>query len=100
MSERFYIETPIGNAQTAELLEAEAHHLAKVMRVQIGAEILVFDGQGSEFTAKVTAISKAKVTVEILARQEVNRESPVDLTLAVALPKGDRQRFLIEKLVA
>ena len=99
MSERFFIESPIGDAPTAELVEAEAHHLAKVMRAKCGDELLLFDGQGSEFTARVIAISKAKVAVEILARKEVDRESPVDLTLAVALPKGDRQKFLIEKLV-
>jgi 16S rRNA (uracil1498-N3)-methyltransferase len=99
MSERFFVENPIGDAATAELREGEAHHLAKVMRIPVGAEILLFDGTGMEYTAQVSAISKAKISLDILTRQLVDRESPVDLTLAVALPKGDRQKFVLEKAV-
>jgi 16S rRNA (uracil1498-N3)-methyltransferase len=97
MSERFFVEQPI-TGSTAELVDAEAQHLAKVMRAAVGDEVVIFDGSGAEFTAKVTRLSKSVVLLEILERREISREPRVELTLAVALPKGERQKWLVEKL--
>lgn len=97
MSERFFVEQPI-TGSTAELVDAEAQHLVKVMRAAVGDEVVLFDGSGAEFTAKVTRLSKSVVLLEILDRREISREPRVELTLAVALPKGERQKWLVEKL--
>jgi 16S rRNA (uracil1498-N3)-methyltransferase len=98
MSQRFFISTPV-TGQHAALTGAEAHHLAHVMRAQPGDRVTLFDGSGHEFSAQIQSISKSRVEVTILERSRVERESSVELTLAVALPKGDRQRWLIEKIV-
>src|SRR5262245_53662296 len=98
MSERFFIAAPITDEQ-AILDGPEAHHLAHVMRAQAGQTVTLFDGSGYEFVAEIKAISKREVQLTIVERREANRESPVKLTLAVALPKGERQRWLIEKAV-
>lgn len=97
MSERFFVEQPI-TGSSAELVDAEAQHLAKVMRAAVGDEVVLFDGSGAQFTATITRIAKAAVTLDILERHEVNCEPRVELTLAVALPKGERQKWLVEKL--
>lgn len=97
MSERFFVEQPI-TGSSAELVDAEAQHLAKVMRAAVGDEVVLFDGSGAQFTAKVARIAKAAVTLDVLERHEVNCEPRVELTLAVALPKGERQKWLVEKL--
>ncbi len=97
MSERFFVESPI-TGSTAELVEAEAQHLAKVMRAAVGDEVVLFDGSGAEFAAKVARLSKSVVLLEVLERREISREPRVELTLAVALPKGERQKWLVEKL--
>ena len=97
MSERFFVERPIAGS-TAELVEAESQHLAKVMRAAVGDEVVLFDGSGAEFAAKVARLTKSVVHLEILERREVNLEPRVSLTLAVALPKGERQKWLVEKL--
>ena len=97
MSERFFVEQPISGS-TAELVDTEAQHLAKVMRAAVGDEVVLFDGSGAEFAAKVARIAKSAVTLEVVERREINREPRVELTLAVALPKGERQKWLVEKL--
>ncbi|MFN0018171.1 MAG: RsmE family RNA methyltransferase [Pirellulaceae bacterium] len=97
MSERFFVEHPI-TGSSAELVDAEAQHLSRVMRAAVGDEVVLFDGSGAQFTAKVARIAKTAVTLEILERREVNCEPRVELTLAVALPKGERQKWLVEKL--
>jgi 16S rRNA (uracil1498-N3)-methyltransferase len=98
MSQRFFVETPI-ETDYAELFDSEAHHLAHVMRANPGDVVTLFDGSGAEFQAKVTDISRSRVRLNILSRSEVDRELPFALTLGVALPKGERQRWLMEKVV-
>lgn len=97
MSERFFVEVPIQGPH-ARLIEGEAQHVAKVMRAKIGDQITLFDGSGAEFLATITGLSRQAVDVEILERREIDRELARDLTIAVALPKGDRQQWLVEKL--
>lgn len=98
MSQRFFVDTPITSGM-ATLADAEAHHLTHVMRAKVGDQITLFDGSGAEFTASIASIGRREVTAEVQDRLEVNREAACQLTLAVALPKGDRQRWLIEKAV-
>lgn len=96
MSDRFFVETPI-SSDRATLTGAEAHHLAHVMRAAVGTEVTLFDGCGSEFAARVIKVGRSNVELEVLARREIVRELTFALTLGVALPKGDRQKWLIEK---
>lgn len=96
MSERFYVEQPIQGA-TARLVDSEAQHLTRVMRAAVGDEVTLFDGLGAEFTAEIERIEKHGVSLRILEKLEPLRELPFELTLAVALPKGDRQKVLMEK---
>lgn len=98
MSQRYYSPTPIAG-DTATLTDGEAHHLSRVMRARIGDAVVLFDGSGAEFTAKIQRIGKSTVELTVIERRVVDRELPFQLTLAVALPKGDRQRWLVEKAV-
>lgn len=98
MPDRFYLETPPAGDQV-DFPEAEVQHLAKVMRVQPGDMVGAFDGSGVEYQVRIASVGKKQVRGEIVARAEVSREAAVPLTLAVALPKGERQRWLVEKCV-
>lgn len=98
MSERFFVSSPI-SGNRAQLTGAEAHHLSHVLRARAGQIVTVFDGSGDEFSARIEKIGRSEIELAILERQSVDRESPLRLTLAAALPKGERQRWLIEKAV-
>jgi 16S rRNA (uracil1498-N3)-methyltransferase len=97
MSERFYLAERI-DGRSAVLQGEEARHLAAVMRARPGDRVVLFDGHGLEFTAEIAAIGKHSVALEIVERREIDRELAFELTLAVALPKGERQKWLVEKL--
>ena len=97
MSERFFIETPI-TGDRALLTGSEVHHLAGVMRAKIGDEITLFDGSGCEFTGQIAGLKKDRCELTILQRREFSREPPLAIVAGVALPKGDRQKWLVEKL--
>jgi 16S rRNA (uracil1498-N3)-methyltransferase len=95
---RFFCESPI-EVPRAEISGAEAHHLLHVLRLGIGDEVTLFDGNGAEFSAKISAAARQKVELIIVRQIAADRELVGELTLAVALPKGDRQRWLVEKAV-
>ncbi len=96
MGDRYFVETPIDGPQ-ARLVGGEAHHLAHVLRAKPGEVVQLFDGSGAQFEARVSMVGRAEIELEVLAREAVDRELPVKITLGVALPKGDRQRWLVEK---
>jgi 16S rRNA (uracil1498-N3)-methyltransferase len=96
MSERFFLATPPVDGR-AELVGDEARHLARVLRAAIGDAVAVFDGRGSEWPARVTSIGRDRVGLDV-GPPLAAAAPPLPLTLAVALPKGDRQKWLVEKL--
>ena len=97
MSERFFITTqPAGDRAVLE--GDEARHLTRVLRAKVGDTVSLFDGRGREWPARVAAIGRDRV--ELDAAEPTVDPAPVaiPLTLAVALPKGDRQQWMVEKL--
>jgi 16S rRNA (uracil1498-N3)-methyltransferase len=97
MSERFFLPMPPRDGR-AVLVGDEARHLARVMRCRVGDEVRVFDGGGTSWPARVVAIGRDEVTLELGAAVTGPCRDGVSLTLAVALPKGERQKWLVEKL--
>jgi 16S rRNA (uracil1498-N3)-methyltransferase len=98
MAERFFVQQPIVSDR-AVVAGPEAHHLIHVMRARPGMRVVLFDGSGAEFTAEVRDVRRNAVGLAVLNREWIDRELPLRLVLAVALPKGDRQKWLIEKAV-
>jgi 16S rRNA (uracil1498-N3)-methyltransferase len=97
MSERFFSPRPI-TAGGMMLDGPEAHHLLHVMRAAVGDEVTLFDGSGAEFRATVETLRRTDAELRIIERREIDRELPFELVVGVALPKGDRQKWLVEKL--
>ncbi len=98
MTQRYFVESPIA-AGPVWLVGDEAHHMLRVMRLQIGDSVRLFDGTGREYVAEICSVGRDRVELTIKSAEQVDRELPGELIVAVALPKGDRQRVLIEKLV-
>lgn len=98
MSDRYYVPHRIVDS-SIELSGPEAHHLAVVARGRPGQTVTLFDGSGCEFTARIVSARRDEVRLEILCREQKDRELPGRLVLASALPKGDRSRQLVEKAV-
>ena len=97
MSERFLLDSPPRDDR-ATLTGDEARHLARVLRAKVGDEIRVFDGGGREWPAQVDSIDREAVKLTVGAPLPAQPGPARPLTIAVALPKGDRQKWLVEKL--
>lgn len=97
MSERFFLDTPPA-AGRALLRGDEARHLARVMRARAGDAVVLFAGTGVEWPARVLRIGRDEVELETDPPRAGAGPGGPAVTLAVALPKGDRQKWLVEKL--
>ena len=97
MGHRFFVAPPLVT-DLVTLSGSEAHHLQHVMRATVGDEITLFDGSGREFSARIDRLKRSQVDVTITSSREVNWETTRQIIVGVALPKGDRQRWLFEKL--
>ena len=98
MAHRFFL-AEIPAQDTITLDGDQAHHAAQVMRFEAGDSIILFDGQGTEASCEIVAISKKRLELTISQRTSFDRALSTQLTMAVAMPKNDRQKFLVEKLV-
>ena len=100
MTNRFFVDRSVSrwNADGALLSGDEAHHFSKVMRGKVGDSLVLFDGTGTYAHGIVEAIQKDGIRIHVMETFADDIESPLRLTVASALPKGDRQRFLAEKL--
>lgn len=76
----------------------EAQHAVKVMRNSVGDEIEVFDGKGGLASAVITAIERRNVTVRVTELQHVPPASTPNIIVAAAPPRGDRVKWMVEKL--
>ena len=100
VTNRFFVDCTVSRWDAGEVLLSgdEAHHFCKVMRGKVGDSLVLFDGTGPYSHGIVELILKEGIRIRITETFADEIESPLRLTVAAALPKGDRQRFLIEKL--
>jgi 16S rRNA (uracil1498-N3)-methyltransferase len=80
------------------LTSDEARHLREVLRLKAGDEVQVFDGEGKEFRAAVSQARREFAELELHDEIEAMRpESPLELTLSVALLKGEKFDLVVQK---
>jgi 16S rRNA (uracil1498-N3)-methyltransferase len=94
---RVYVDAALAPGARIELPAAAGVHLAKVLRVRSGDELVLFSGDGREFPASVESVRGSKVAVAIGEARTVDRESPIALTLVQCLARADRMDLIVQK---
>src|ERR1044072_2653259 len=95
---RFFAPPEAFNKQTVTLTGDEAKHLREVLRLKAGDEVFVFDGTGNEFRCAVESARRDLTLLGSCEQVEPARpESPLQMTLAVALLKGEKFDLVVQK---
>ena len=82
---RFHFDGKLGNGSEVRLAPDAAHHAARVLRLETGDPIVLFNGLGGEFEAYITRIERGDVLVKTGAHRDVERESGIEVTLVQGL---------------
>lgn len=91
------IELPLSVGQTLPLPEEAANHLVRVMRLREGDGCVLFNGDGHDYSATFTGISKREVLVRIDSAQAVDNESPLAITLLQGIARGEKMDLILQK---
>jgi 16S rRNA (uracil1498-N3)-methyltransferase len=96
---RFFAPSAGATGDLVALPADEVEHLARVLRLGVGAAIQVFDGRGREFHAVVESVTKGDARVRVGAAVAPAPELPIALTLAQAVLKGDKMDGIVRDAV-
>lgn len=96
---RFFCSAPLASGAIVNLSDNAAHHVSRVLRMQAGDALILFDGSGSDFAGEILRIGKGEVVAKISQASAVQTESRLNVTLAQAISSGDRMDFTLQKAV-
>ena len=96
---RIYEPGPLSSHALLDLSEDGANHIGRVLRMQAGQELVLFDGWGGQYPATIQAVGKKQVTVQLAELDPVEVESPLAIHFGQVISRGDKMEFTIQKSV-
>ena len=94
---RFFLPKERIQDQRGTVVGDELAHLRKVLRLGPGDRFIVFDDTGWEHEAVIRSFSAHRGDIDILRSYQPERESALQITLALGLTKGEKMDFVVEK---
>lgn len=96
---RFFIKKESISDNQITISGSDAFHIARALRMAVGDELTVCDEDGTEYLTKLARIRDDECIAEIISEKVGSTESPVDITLFMAYPKGDKLETVVQKSV-
>jgi len=96
---RVFVDQHLVAGATCRLPEEAAHHVATVLRMKTGEALILFNGRGGCYQAVINMMEKRKVEVTIGEHHAEERESPLSITLAQAVMRGQHMDYALQKAV-
>ena len=96
---RIYHPAPVSLQTETELSSDAFQHLIKVLRLNVGDNIALFNGDGQDYEATITSVQKKSAYFLATGSKVNDSESPVSVHLAQVISRGDRMDFVLQKSV-
>lgn len=95
---RIHVDAPLTTGQDIALPAQAGEHVARVLRLEVGAPVVLFGGHdGMEYDAVLAEVGKRQVVATVGEGRQVGNESPLSLTLAQGVARGDKMDFIVQK---
>lgn len=94
---RHYVDLPLAVDALLTLPEAAMAHLVRVLRLKAGDECVLFNGDGFDYAARMVSIGKKSAQAQITMRRAVDNESPLRITLAQGIARGEKMDLILQK---
>lgn len=96
---RIYFSGELQVGRQCVLPPAQTHHAVRVLRLKAGDAVVLFNGDGSEYSAVISGAGRDRLALEVTGRTTVDRESPLAVTLAQGVSGGERMDYTVQKAV-
>jgi len=95
---RIHVDAPLASGSEVTLPPQAGEHVARVLRLETGAPVVLFSGHdGMEYDATLASVGKRDVVAAIGAGRAVTNESPLSLTLAQGVARGEKMDLIVQK---
>ena len=94
---RCHVDAGLAVGASIALPDTAANHLARVLRLREGDGCVLFNGDGRDYDARITAISKRGVLVDITGTRVIDNESPLRVTLLQGIARGEKMDLILQK---
>lgn len=81
------------------LTDDATNHIVNVLRAKAGQAIVLFNGDGNEYSAYLSEVSKRKALVVVDSKISISIESPLNIHLGQGVSRGDRMDWVIQKSI-
>jgi len=96
---RIHLPRALAPGTRLALNETASGHVLRVLRLKPGAPLVIFNGEGGEFQATLTAVENRAAVVTLGRFLDPCRESPLSITLAQGISRGERMDYTLQKTV-
>jgi len=94
---RHYVDANLHVGAQLDLPEAAVAHLVRVLRLGAGDAVVLFNGDGCDYPSRLLSAGKRGAEAEVLERHPLDNESPLPLTLAQGIARGEKMDFILQK---
>jgi 16S rRNA (uracil1498-N3)-methyltransferase len=94
---RIFTDLLLSCDTTVAIEGSAARHLSSALRMKVGQEITLFNGQGGEYAAELTEVGKNRVSAKVVEHRDIHRESALKLHLAIGVSRGERMDLIVQK---
>ena len=94
---RVFISKPLEAGGEITLRGNPAHYLSRVLRLSDGAEVVLFNGDGHDYRCRLGDFDREQVNAQVLEQKPNRAESPLKITLAQAISRGERMDYTLQK---
>ncbi len=90
---------PLSVGLCVDLAPGVAKHACRVLRLRTGDDLVLFDGRGGEYAARIAVLDRERVSVDVLRWHDTECEAPINVKLVQALQSGDKMDMTVQKAV-
>ena len=95
---RIFVPHPLQSGRDIDLPLQAGEHLVRVLRLDRGYPLRLFDGEGREFAGEIASLAKRAVTARVLdAIETTDVESPLRITLGQGIARGEKMDWVLQK---
>ncbi|GAB3104351.1 16S rRNA (uracil(1498)-N(3))-methyltransferase [Lysobacter terrae] len=94
---RVHVDAPLAPGTELALPESAAAHLARVLRLTVGDECVLFNGDGHDHDARIVALDKRGLRVAVGSSRPVQNESPLRIVLLQGVARGEKMDLILQK---